>query len=185
MLICESLAVEAIMIGASQPDTAGVIRRLSVPMAARLGLPALTIEQACLERERARSTALPNGVAIPHCRLANAERFAVSLAVLDQSIPWDQQEQPVEVVMMIAGPARSISDHLRILANSSRMLDSPAIRERLKLAPDAGSVHALLCAAEEAIEQRRAAQGILHELRGTPTQDGADFLAVVAGRFDW
>ena len=186
MLIQQALSPEAILLTPTTVTRNELIAQMCERLASDLRTARATIQRAVLDREAVRTTALPNQAAIPHCRLPDLGRFGISLAVLNDTMQWDDDGQKVDVVLMIAGPAKSVSDHLRILANSSQLLDSNALRAKLKRAPDARSAHELIAAAEEVIEQRRSQDGVLREIRndagsGRP----ADALADVANRFDW
>ena len=165
-------------------NAADVIARLSEKLAALLAVHAETIQQAILDRERTRTTALANGAAIPHCRMPALSRFGIAVMVLQQPVRWDDNGHTVDTVVMIAGPSENVPGHLRILANSSQLLDSPGLRSKLKRAPDARSAYDLIAAAEEAVEHRRSQEGMLRELR-RDQENGADYLSTVAEKFDW
>src|SRR4051812_45968657 len=132
MLLRQILSAETIY----QPDVfeaaPQIITKLSKAVAGVLSADANLLERAVLERERARTTALPNGAAIPHCRLPSLPRFAMAMVILSDQIEWDRLR--VDTIVLIAGPTSDISGHLRILANTSQLLDSPAIRAKLKRA---------------------------------------------------
>ena len=184
MLIEENLSPEDIVIADRATNTADIIQRLAARIAKRLDVDRATIEEAVATRERARTTAFTNGAAIPHCRLSELTRFGIAMMILRKPVRWDRQGHAVDIILMIAGPARNIPEQLRILANSSQVLDSLAIREKLKQAPDAEAVCKLMIAAEQAVEDRRASEGVLRELH--PDQsDTADHLADVADKFKW
>jgi PTS system nitrogen regulatory IIA component len=165
-------------------SAADVIHKLTSKIADGLDVDRETIEQAVITRERARTTAFTNGAAIPHCRLPELDRFGIAMMILRKPVRWDSQGHLVDIVAMIAGPSRNIPEQLRILANSSQVLDSPAVRAKLKQAPDAKAVCQLMVAAERAVEQRRATDGVLRELHRDET-DSADYLAEVADKVRW
>jgi nitrogen PTS system EIIA component len=185
VLIRESLAPENVEIvdGAETPEA--VIRRLAEALAAKMRLDPAAIERAVMLREQARSTAFNNGAAIPHCRLPAIDRFAAALMVIHEPLQWDSQGRSVDTVMMIIGPTERVSDHLRILANSSQLLDSRSVRAKLRTAPDPQSAYALLAAAEKVIEQRRSREGMLGEIRKDEPGARTDFLAETAAQFNW
>ncbi len=185
MLVQQSLSPEMIEIADHVDTGPGVIGMLSAKLARRLNVDPRTIERAITDRERTRTTAFANGAAIPHCRLPGLSRFGIAVMILRQPVRWDNDGHAVDTVMMIAGPAESVSDHLRILANSSQLLDSALLRAKLKRSPDARSAYELICAAEEQIERRRSQEGMLRELRKNGEGGDADPLAEVADRFDW
>lgn len=184
MLIAESLSPENVILCETAISTTDVIRQLAGKLAKRLGQDRTTIEEAVIARERARTTAFTNGAAIPHCRLAELDRFGIAMMILKKPVRWDSQGHSVDIIMMIAGPSQHIPEQLRILSNSGQVLDSPAIRTKLKRSPDAKAICELMAAAEKAVEARRARDGVLRELRRDQL-DSADYLAEVADTFEW
>ncbi|HOA72721.1 MAG TPA: PTS sugar transporter subunit IIA [Phycisphaerae bacterium] len=184
MLIRNSLSPDTIEILETADNAVSVIRRLAERIARVGKLDASRIEQAALDRERTRTTAFANGAALPHCRLADLSRFLTALAILRKPMRWDLEGHAVDRVMLIVGPLAAVSDHLRILANGSQILDSPAISAKLRAAPEAYSAYELMVAAEETLEARRAQVGVLTEIRHQGGEN-KDFLAVVADQFRW
>jgi len=186
VLVQESLSPKTIEIADKAEDSAGVISLLSAGLAQFLEVEHSTIERAVLARERARTTAFANGASIPHCRLPGLKRFGIAVMILHQPIRWDNEGHAVDTVVMIAGPTENVSDHLRILANCSQLLESRALRAKLKLSPDSQSAYELISAAEAAVEERRSQDGMLRELRREQVGSSeSDHLAEVAARFDW
>ncbi len=184
MLVQECLPPEAIFIVDQAENPHEVISTLSAEVAKALGEDADKVERVVLERERARTTAFSNGSAVPHGRLPGLKRFCIGVMILGQPLRWDNEGHAVDTVILIVGPSENVSDHLRILANCSRLLDSAAVRSKLKRAPDAESIHKLMSAAEEAVEHRRSHEGALRELRQDQDRDEDD-LGEVAARFEW
>lgn len=185
VLLQESLSAETIEILPAAENVSDVVRRLSQRVAGLTGLNADRIEQAVLDRERTRSTAFSNGAALPHCRLPELSRFVTGLAVLRKALRWDAEGHAVDTVLLIAGPVAAVSDHLRILANGSQVLDSPSVHSKLRTAPDAASACELVVAAEEAIEHRRSNMGVLPEVRRDAKDEDRDYLRAVAEKFSW
>lgn len=184
MLVKESLSPETIEIVDAADNAEAIIRTMSGKVATLLDIERTVVEKAVLDRERARTTAFHNGAAIPHCRLPRLKRFGIGLMVLRKPVRWDNEGHAVDTVMMIVGPSENVSDHLRVLANGSQLLDSPSIRGKIKTAPDAGSVYRVMAAAEEFLEQRRSQLGMLRELR-RDDDNGGDYLSEVAQQFTW
>lgn len=186
VLLQDGLVPETIEIAEQMFGRDEVIKCLCKKLASHLTIEEAALERAVFDRERARSTAFPNGAAIPHCRIPGLSKFGIALMVLRKAVKWDENGREVDLALLIAGPAESVSDHLRVLANSSQLLDSPALRRKLRRAPDADSAYKLVIAAEGAIEKRRSQDGALRELRSDQSdQAGADHLAEIADKFDW
>jgi len=184
VLVEESLSPETMEIADGADSAADVIARLCGRLGPLLGVERDTIEHAVLAREQARTTAFTNGAAIPHCRLPGLKRFGIAVMILRRPVRWDNEGHAVDTVMMIAGPPKSVPEHLRILANSSQLLDSPTLRAKLKRAPDTQSAYELMVMAERAVERRRSEEGMLRELRKEQA-NGVDYLSEVVDKFNW
>ncbi len=184
MLIQRCLIPENIELRETVQDRNQAVAALAQKLAGFLKCDRSAIEQAVLTREKARTTAFANGAAIPHCRLPGLRDFGMALMILQQPVAWDDEGHDVDTIAMITGPSHNVSAHLRILANSSQLLDSAALRDKLKRAPNPKAAYDLICAAEEAIERRRAEHGMLRELHGDH-KNGSDYLGKVADQFDW
>lgn len=184
MLIRNSLSPATIEILESARDAGEVIEKLCRRIGVSAGLDATRIEHAVLDRERTRTTAFPNGAALPHCRLPDLSKFVTGLAVLRKPVRWDSERHAVDRVMLITGPLSAVSDHLRILANGSQILDSAAIQTKLQRASEAHSAYELVAAAEQAIEARRTQVGVLTEVR-REANGKQDYLLEVADQFAW
>lgn len=184
MLIKSSLSPDTVEILETVENPAEIVRRLSQRIAQVSGADPRIIIQAVLDREHTRTTAFANGAALPHCRLPELARFFTALAILRKPVRWDVEGHAVDRIMLIAGPAAAVSDHLRILANGSQILDSVAVHAKLRTAPEAHSACELVAAAEEAIELRRSRMGVLPEVRRETGQNN-DYLHAVADQFHW
>ena len=94
--------------------------------------------QALEDRERLNSTALGDGVAIPHGKLPGLKRvlaaFGRSLAGVDfQSLDG----KPTHLFFLLVAPEDSAGAHLKALARISRLLKEETFRRRLMEAPSA------------------------------------------------
>lgn len=79
-----------------------------------------------LERERLGSTGLGEGVAIPHCRMAEANRAMVALITLDQGVDFDARDtKPVDILFALVVPEDCNETHLKILAAAAEMFSDP------------------------------------------------------------
>lgn len=83
--------------------------------------------QSLLARERLGSTALGQGVALPHGRLAGCSRLTGALLTLKQPIDFDAEDnQPVDLLMVLVAPEEASQDHLNTLAWLAEHLTDPA-----------------------------------------------------------
>ena len=76
-----------------------------------------------LARERLGSTALGDGIAIPHCRISNCESAIGTLITLDEGIDFDAPDsKPVDILFMLLVPEEAEQEHLNILAGLAQLL---------------------------------------------------------------
>jgi nitrogen PTS system EIIA component len=99
-----------------------------------------------LARERLGSTGLGEGVAIPHCRLEEAQRALGGMITLAQPIDFDAPDgQPVDLLFVLVVPIEGREVHLQILAELARVFSSPDNRARLRAAESDDALYDALC----------------------------------------
>lgn len=88
-----------------------------------------------LARERLGSTALGEGVALPHCRLSGCQQAIGALISLDQAIEFDSPDDAnVDLLFVLIVPKDAHQQHLAILADLSAIFIQPENREQLRRA---------------------------------------------------
>lgn len=103
------------------------------------------IFEVMTERERLGTTGLGNGIAIPHGKLAGLDKVYGLFARLETPIDFDAlNEQPVDLICPLLAPESAGADHLRALAQVSRLLRDPSICKQLRSYDRAEEIHALL-----------------------------------------
>ena len=104
--------------------------------------------QALCEREKVMSTAVGNGIAIPHCRIPVVKEQSeqcVAVACLKQSLEMNApDDQPVNCMFVII--ASNQSDHIQILAKIAELMKNAEFR---KLLADHASEAEILNAVKE------------------------------------
>ena len=109
------------------------------------GLPERRIFETLTEREKLGSTGMGQGIAIPHGRVAGVEKMTGLFAQLDHPVDFDaMDDQPVDLVFLLLAPEGAGADHLKALARVSRLLRNQAVCEKLRAAPQAATLYALL-----------------------------------------
>ncbi|MEM9102115.1 MAG: PTS sugar transporter subunit IIA [Pseudomonadota bacterium] len=87
--------------------------------------PQLVTNFLC-SREKLSSTAIGNGVALPHSRLKNINQAVAALVVLKNPIDFDTLDnQPVDIFFGLLVPENACEDHLQILAAVARLFNEP------------------------------------------------------------
>ena len=96
-------------------------------------------------RERLGSTGLGHGVAIPHGRIKGLKNPLAAVIRVLQPIPFDAPDDaPVNLLIFLLVPEAATQRHLEILSEIAEMLSDRELREQLKQASDAATLHALI-----------------------------------------
>jgi nitrogen PTS system EIIA component len=103
------------------------------------------VTDSLFARERLGSTGLGHGVAIPHGRIKGLKAPMAAMFSLAQPIGFDApDEQPVNLLIFLLVPEAATQKHLEILSEIAEMLSDAPLRERLKTAADAATLHSLI-----------------------------------------
>jgi nitrogen PTS system EIIA component len=108
------------------------------------GIPQDWVFQSLSRREKIGSTALGEGVAIPHARIKDLQRIQLAYIRLRQPIPFDApDDKPVSDILVILVPKEATEDHLRILSEVTQMFSDPQFRQQLRQCGEAGETKQL------------------------------------------
>ncbi|MFW6093408.1 MAG: PTS sugar transporter subunit IIA [Pseudomonadota bacterium] len=95
-------------------------------------LSARALFDELMGRERLGSTALGDGVAIPHCR-TECDRILGAFLALDEPVDFDAPDgQGVDLLFVLVVPPDEPSAHLEVLATLARIFQSPENRRHLR-----------------------------------------------------
>ena len=101
--------------------------------------------QALEDRERLNSTALGDGVAIPHGKLPGIKRVVAAFARSRQGVDFHSLDGgPTNLFFLLVAPEDSAGAHLKALARISRLLKDASFRQRLMEAPDAAALYEII-----------------------------------------
>ncbi len=90
------------------------------------------VERVLLEREKISTTAIGEGVAIPHGKLAGVQRIAGLFARSPEGVDFASLDGgPTYIFFVLVAPEDAAADHLKALARISRLVKDPAFRRRL------------------------------------------------------
>jgi len=113
-----------------------------------LPLPVDRIVKAVLERERAMSTYLGNGLAIPHARLEGIDRPVLLFGRSDAGVPIKGRDEKAHFLFILLTPSGSPRVQVRLLARICGLIDSEYVVERLRKAETHAAVVEAIRAAE-------------------------------------
>jgi PTS system nitrogen regulatory IIA component len=90
-----------------------------------------------LAREALGSTAIGQGIAIPHGKCENVTKLTAALGVSKKGINFDSLDgEPAHIFVLLVAPIDSAGPHLKALARISRFLKDKYYRDTLKSAKD-------------------------------------------------
>ncbi len=98
-----------------------------------------------LAREALGSTAIGQGIAIPHGKSDAVEELTASIGISKKGINFDSLDgEPAHIFFLLVAPIDSAGPHLKALARISRLLKDRFVRENLKAAKDEKSILKLI-----------------------------------------
>lgn len=103
------------------------------------------IFESLCARENLGSTALGNGVAIPHARISGIEGAEALFLQLSKPLQYDAEDgQPVDLIFALGVPIECTEDHSKLLASISDRFGDPELLEQLRNAADVNEIWQLL-----------------------------------------
>jgi len=98
-----------------------------------------------MAREALGSTAIGQGIAIPHGKCDCIKKLVGCLGVSKEGIKFDSLDgEPAYIFFLLIAPVDSAGPHLKALARISRLLKDKYIRENLKTAEGDKSILAIV-----------------------------------------
>lgn len=108
-------------------------------------LPARTVFDTILQRERLGSTGVGKGIAIPHGKFAGFDHIQGVFARLQTPVDFEAlDDQPVDIVFLLLAPESAGADHLKALSRIARVLRDPTRIAKLRATSDPAALHAFL-----------------------------------------
>ena len=93
--------------------------------------------ETLLAREALGSTAIGQGIAIPHGKCENVAKLTAALGISKKGIDFDSLDgEPAYIFFLLVAPIDSAGPHLKALARISRLLKDKYFREHLKTSKD-------------------------------------------------
>ena len=101
--------------------------------------------EALTKREKLGSTAVGNGIAIPHANCPDIDKPKVFVALLSNSLDFNaNDDQPVDIIFLLLAPDNSGSEHLQSLALVSRLLRNKELTTKLRGCKNTESAFAVI-----------------------------------------
>jgi PTS system nitrogen regulatory IIA component len=148
MKVVDFLSPDAIIPALTGSTKTQVLAEMSAFLAERkeggskVAIDPLALQRVLEERELLASTAIGDGIAIPHGKLDSVERLVGALGRSVPGLAFDSIDgKPTHLVFMLVAPSNSAGIHLKALARLSRLFRDANFRERLLDADSAAAIY--------------------------------------------
>jgi len=92
---------------------------------------------ALMARESLGSTAIGQGIAIPHAKADCVEKLVAAFGISKKGVDFDSLDgEPAHIFFLLVAPQDSAGPHLKALARISRLLKDKYFRDSLRNSPD-------------------------------------------------
>lgn len=109
------------------------------------GVDPAVLRKVLEERELLASTAIGDGIAIPHGKLDSVPQLVGALGRSPAGLEFESIDgKPTHLVFMLVAPSSSTGIHLKALARLSRLFRDAMFRQRLLEAPDAAAMYQVI-----------------------------------------
>ena len=149
MLLTDLITPSRIRLPVEALDKPGVLRELAALLVEQCGGVYEDVLLAVEERERALSTGIGFGVAIPHGKSPTVPELGLVCGVSRVPIAYDSVDgAPVRLFFMLAGPESAAGPHVKVLSRIARLVRREAVRDRLMLSETPEEFHRAIREAE-------------------------------------
>ena len=145
MNINNMLSDDAFLMNFDGTSKKQVLEELSKLAEIKLGINSRTLLENLTKREKLGSTAVGNGIAIPHANVAAIDRPFVFVSTLVNGLEFNSTDDlPVDIIFLLIAPDNKGSEHLQALALISRLLRNKELTTKLRGCKSAESALAVI-----------------------------------------
>lgn len=133
MKITDFLTADRVIADLSGKEKPQVLAEMAHQLAdSRSDLDPAQVLRVLQDREKISTTAIGEGVAIPHGKLPSVEKISGLFARSLQGVDFASLDgEPTYLFFTLIAPQDAAADHLKALARISRLLKDPDLRHRL------------------------------------------------------
>ena len=145
MPLTDLIAPNAILPALKVNNKKQVLQELAARAALLSGQSERPIFDILMQREKLGTTAIGNGIALPHGKMPNLTRLFGLFARLERPVDFAALDnQPVDLVFLLLAPEGAGADHLTALSRVARLLRDQTVTHKLRATQDAESLYAVL-----------------------------------------
>jgi nitrogen PTS system EIIA component len=146
MKIVDLIRRDMVLPDLAADDKAGVIHELAGHLASRHSrLDADDLSRVLIDREELASTAIGEGVAVPHGKVRSVDGIVACLGRSRRGVDFGAMDgQPTHLFFVMVAPESSTGAHLKALARISRVFKDAGFRRRLLEAADGDAMYEII-----------------------------------------
>jgi len=145
MKISEILNPESVLADLKGQNKPQILRELATRLTSGRQLSVEELTAVLSERERLGSTAIGDGIAIPHGKIRGVDQIVGTFGRKLAGVEFDSLDgNPTHLFFLLVAPEDSASLHLKALARVSRLFRDNSFREHLLTAHDAAEIYRLI-----------------------------------------
>ena len=145
--LADILPVSHIILDAEISSKKRLFECVAQLFAEQIGLSQTEVFDCLIARERLGSTALGQGVAMPHGRHASVPAATGAFVRLKTPIEFDAPDnKPVSLVFVLLVPEAATGEHLQLLGHLAGLFNEKSVREALRSCQTPEEARALLLA---------------------------------------
>lgn len=108
---------------------------------------------ALSERERIGSTAIENGIAVPHAKVSNIKSIIIAVGRSEQGIDFNSNDgKKTHLFFILLAPENAAGEHIKVLARLAKLLSAKGLKEKLLGAKNAEGIYQTLVASDGRID---------------------------------
>ena len=145
MIFPKLVEEEFILLNQKLNTKKSVLESISDYLHKRINIEKDIIFRNLYEREKLGTTALGDGVALPHARINALKKIHTLLLILDSGIDFGAMDgKKVDIIFVLLVPNVSSTTHVKVLAEIASVLDNKAITKKIRLAKKPSEIMSLM-----------------------------------------
>ena len=150
MKISQFLNKNSIIANLESTDKKGVIDELASAISETCKIPAKKIAAILMEREKLGSTGIGGKIAIPHGKLDLMESIIIGFGLSKKGVEYDSLDnQPVHIFFLLLTSENSTGEHLKVLAQISKLLKTDDFKKDLLAAQSVDDIYNIIMEMDE------------------------------------
>jgi nitrogen PTS system EIIA component len=149
--ITDFLTLDRVIADLSGKEKSQVLEEMANQLADRpSGLDPAQVLRVLEDREKISTTAIGEGVAIPHGKLPTVEKITGLFARSSQGVDFASLDgERTYLFFTLIAPQDAAADHLKALARISRLLKDPELRRRLLAAGSSQDLYNIIATEDQ------------------------------------